>query len=551
MIQKAEINAAQSLRLVSEKLDMFMGQVSNDALRVLISDSCQTLLGGEYSFDQPDAKQQYAMYRLMQAMITSIDNYAMTYDSMILYDQSGRAFASDDMVQYPDYLAQHQVTVLDFLHSSNIEMWTSLHKSPLGYKSKTDTKDCFSYLHKVYDMLSGQLIGILELNVSNDSIVSLYEALLSQNYEVIIMDDNGRIISSHNKAELYQSLSQEKWYLDLRPSENLANVKLAQANNRLYIEWDYQPLHGKILSIIPSNIYMYDVRQFSIFTLVVAAALLIVATRIAWRLIRSITRPISVVTKTIVAIGGGDYQQRILEDYAGEIGTLALEINRMTEKTSNLMLLIKDSEQKKREYELSLIQLQMAPHFFYNTLESICGLILMDEKRTAIQTIHYLSDFYRGVLNKGQDIIEIGEEITIAKNYLNIMAICHPGLFNYEVHCPPYLKRWHVNKLTLQPILENALHHGMEGMKSDGMITIDVYEENGEIVIRVTDNGTGIPAETMEKVASGGYMTNKMDGFGLRNTDDRIKLYFGADYGISIQSQSGQGTMVSIILPKQ
>jgi sensor histidine kinase YesM len=552
LITKAETNAAQSLRLVSEKLDMFTSQVGNDALRVLTEEPCQTILGGGYSFESPSSTQQYKMYRLMQDMITSVDNYATTYGAMIVYDTQGRAFSSSDMVLRPDYMAEHQKSVLSFLASGEIEAWLPLHKSPLGYKSRPDTNDCFSYLHKVYDMMGGRLLGVLELSVGNQSMVNLYKALLSQDYRVLILDEAGNVISSQDSKELYRNVSGEKWYRELRPSENQADkIRLSEADNRLYIERSYPLLNASILSIIPAGVYMYDVTQFTMFTLIIAAALLVVATWIAWRLIRSITHPISVVTRTIVAIGGGDYGQRVHVNTTGEIGTLALEINRMTDQTSQLMQKIKESERKKREYELSLVQMQMTPHFFYNILESICGLILMDEKKTAIKTIHYLSDFYRGVLNKGLDIIEIGEEIGIARNYLSIMTVCHPGMFEYEIHCPSELSHCHVNKLTLQPILENAIHHGMEGMKGGGRIKIEVSEQGGNLLIRVEDNGRGMPQEIMENMVSGAYVSRRMDSFGLRNTDDRIKLYFGAGYGVSIESLPGQGTSVTIALPVQ
>ena len=158
-------------------------------------------------------------------------------------------------------------------------------------------------------------------------------------------------------------------------------------------------------------------------------------------LIASITKPLSKITNTIVDIGKGDYNQRVHVKDGGEIGTLANEFNRMVDKTELLMEKIIEKEEEKRESELSLIQMQMTPHFFYNILESICGLIVMDDKRTAIHTISLLSGFYRGVLNKGKEIISIEKELDIAVNYLEIMKICQPDKFKYMIDCSESVKK--------------------------------------------------------------------------------------------------------------
>ena len=260
----------------------------------------------------------------------------------------------------------------------------------------------------------------------------------------------------------------------------------------------------------------------------------------------SITKPLSKITNTIVDIGKGDYNQRVHVKDGGEIGTLANEFNRMVDKTELLMEKIIEKEEEKRESELSLIQMQMTPHFFYNILESICGLIVMDDKRTAIHTISLLSGFYRGVLNKGKEIISIEKELDIAVNYLEIMKICHPDKFKYVIDCPKPVKKQSINKLTLQPILENAIHHGFDQMLSGGMICIAGRLEDHKVILEISDNGKGIGMDCLnDRDREKGF---HMESFGLANTDERIKLYFGREYGISIVGQQ-RGTRIRIELP--
>ncbi len=197
---------------------------------------------------------------------------------------------------------------------------------------------------------------------------------------------------------------------------------------------------------------------------------------------------------------------------------------------------------------MSLIQMQMTPHFFYNILESICGLIVIDEKRTAIRTISLLSGFYRGVLNKGKEIVPLERELDIAVNYLEIMKICHPGKFLYVIDCPDSIKQNCINKLTLQPILENAIHHGFNQMESGGLIRITGTIEAQKVVLEISDNGRGMKMDMREVLER--EEAFHMESFGLGNTNERIKLYFGDEYGLSIASQE-IGTKIRIELPLQ
>lgn len=552
LLQKAQNEAGKNLVLVSEKLDIYTSVVQKDALTILTSAPCQALLGGGYDFHSENGTEQYRMYRLMWEMTSLVMNFDTSYDALMVYDLRGNPYVQNEIQVETEAMEAHQEWVRQMMTEESNNSWMLLHKSPLASRSSRQPGDCISYFHKVFSQSSGRLIGLVELSVSNAQFVSLYAALLEGDSRIFFLDQWGMVTSTAIQEDLYHSVSGESWYQHMHPAiVGGEELLLYENKGDLYLGKQYEPLDCLIVGIIPAASYMGDVRMVITTMLLISLLLLAAATYFSRKLILSITRPISTVTQTIKKIGKGDYTQRVHIQDSGEMQVLAEEINRMADKTNHLMQQIITTEQRKREFQLSLVQMQMTPHFFYNILESVCGLILMDEKKTAIQTLQHLSQFYRGVLHKGKDIIEISKELAIAESYLQIMEICHPGTFAYEINCPAHLGHYHINKLTLQPILENAIHHGMEGHKGIGHIKITVGEEEERIYLRVEDDGKGLPAEIIQAASCGHFIPAQMDNFGLRNTQERIQMYFGSNHGLVIESEEGRGTSIIIWLPKR
>ena len=545
---KTELNTQKDLTTVSEKMDLFFQRVKSDSILVLASGPCQDLLKGANKTLNADSSEQYRIYRLIQETMKSIFVSDDIYRTIIFYDLNANAYAPVNMaIQDKNFQIQKKI-MLDFLSSSKEDAeWVTLHKSPWLFGTKGAEEDCISYLHKVYDGSSGKLIGAMEMELSTDSIFKLYKTLAQNGMDIFILDSSGMVISSENPDLRYKNFSGENWYKNFNDKKK----HIDQQNKLLYMTKKYSMLDWSIVCTIPMDVYLRDLHIFSVVDIVIGLILLVIASFLSRILILSIIKPLGLITRTIHDIGKGNYEQRIRIQYGGEIGTLAVEFNRMIDKTNELMEKIVTTEQKKRESELSLIQMQMTPHFFYNILESICGLIVINEKKLAIKTVQLLSAFYRGVLNKGKDIIPISEELNIAKNYLDIMQICHSNTFTYKIHCAEELKKYHINKLTLQPILENAVHHGIIGSGRNGEIRILVSEAENKIRIRISDNGNGISAKTLESIHEGREEEYHMDSFGLKNTQERIRLHFGEDYGLSIQSEESMGTEVEILLPMQ
>ncbi len=547
LFNKTKAENEKDIQMIENELEMFFNGVRQDAVSVLVSNSCQILLSESEDFLSSDTTVQYRKYKLMQSTIMSTIGQRTEYNTIAFYDRKGNCYADDRLIESQEYLSEQQERIWEFLNSDENEMVLNIHRSPWRKKKENEFRDCLSYLRKVYNKEQGELIGVVELEILNEAVAELYRPVM-ENGSAIYLVNQDRVISSADMDMLYKELQEEEWYVNLNQAPKQREVGILKDRKHIYFLKNYPKLGWKIIDRVPTAIYMRDVKLYAFIDIMIGILLFFGNLYLSRMLIASITKPLSKITDTIVEIGQGDYEQRVHVKDGGEIGTLAQEFNRMVEKTKLLMEQNMKKEQEKRESDLSLIQMQMTPHFFYNILESICGLIVIDEKRTAIRTISLLSGFYRGVLNKGKEIVPLERELDIAVNYLEIMKICHPGKFLYVIDCPDSIKQNCINKLTLQPILENAIHHGFNQMESGGLIRITGTIEAQKVVLEISDNGRGMKMDMREVLER--EEAFHMESFGLGNTNERIKLYFGDEYGLSIASQE-IGTKIRIELPLQ
>ena len=200
-----------------------------------------------------------------------------------------------------------------------------------------------------------------------------------------------------------------------------------------------------------------------------------------------------------------------------------------------------------------MLQSQINPHFLYNTLDSVVWMTENGRTQEAVVMLTALARFFRISLSKGSNIIPIGDEIEHARNYLTIQKMRYKNKFSADIYAEPGIEKLYTIKLIIQPILENAIYHGMEYADGEGEIHIRAFRAGGDVVIEVEDNGPGMSEEVVEQLLkpSGEASAPKAkgSGIGFRNVHQRIQLTFGKEYGLTIRSEPDNGTVVQIRLP--
>lgn len=232
---------------------------------------------------------------------------------------------------------------------------------------------------------------------------------------------------------------------------------------------------------------------------------------------------------------------------------LSEQYDQMIIRIDELITHIREEQERQRKTELKLLQSQLNPHFLYNTLDTIVWLAEGKRHREVVEMITALSSFLRIGLNKGNDFISIKEEAEHVRSYLQIQHFRYEDIMDYELDFDEEIKSYTTLKLTLQPIVENALYHGIKNKREKGFLKIKGWEKNNTIYMQVKDNGIGMKTEELRKmqrlVRMGGDEIDAREGFGIANVAERIRLNYGAEYGLTIESEYGVGTLVTVKIP--
>ena len=294
-----------------------------------------------------------------------------------------------------------------------------------------------------------------------------------------------------------------------------------------------------------------QVEQFLLVFGVMLAVILLLVVLISAQIMGGIVRPIERLRQVTGAVAHGDFEARAETVGPSEIAELSGSVNDMTVHLEAMVSKIKEDESKMRHAELRLLQEQINPHFLYNTLDTIVWLIESDSTDEAVDMVVSLSQFFRLVLSHGAEYISIREEEQHIRSYLKIQQARYHDILDYEINIDPAIYPYKILKLTLQPLVENALYHGIKYKRAMGKITITGSMQERRIVFTVMDNGVGMDAGKLERLRREIERPCKdtEGGFGLANVNERIRMYFGDYYGMQIDSVQGQGTTVTVTIP--
>ena len=289
------------------------------------------------------------------------------------------------------------------------------------------------------------------------------------------------------------------------------------------------------------------------FSLLGMGIVLILVIILSYYIPRSITMPITRISRVTDQVAKGNLSVRAAAESGAEARMLSDSLNAMIDKINELLDQVTTEQIRLRKAEFELLQAQINPHFLYNTLDTIVWLAEAGDQKRVVSMVGNLSDFFRTSLNQGKDIISIREELAHVRSYLEIQQVRYQDILRYEITVPEDLYEYKIPKITIQPLVENALYHGIKNKRGQGTITVTGERSENGFVLYVRDNGIGMTQERLNEVRAGiqklSYTGKEI--YGLYNVNERIRLNFGETYGISIESTYGEGTCVSISLPDQ
>ena len=311
----------------------------------------------------------------------------------------------------------------------------------------------------------------------------------------------------------------------------------------------------KLVSVIPLENYSIGMGKTQYFVVLVLAFALLGILLVNQMVSGNVIRPLLKLDESVRDLENGNLNPDIYIGGPQEVEHLGRTLQTSVHKINQLMDDVLTEQEEKRRSELNALQSQINPHFLYNTLDSVVWMIEGGHNKGAVYMIRQLASLMRISISRGRTIIPIKNEIRHAESYMNIQQVRYKNTFTVSYEIPEEIKDLCTVKLILQPILENAIYYGVQSMDGDGEILVRGSRDGDDVYLDVIDNGLGMPEEQVERLLKGTSLQEEENavrhgnGVGLYNVHTRIQLRFGQEYGLLIQSEPDEGTMVRIHLP--
>lgn len=548
IIDKSVKSSARELALIDNNLQTMVNNIENYS-RILSTDKeLQKQLENydSLSIDPlKDIDSRNELIRVLNGIVSPVTNLLAA--NIITTDRKIMAVGTVDESSLSSVINRD---FLDYVYEKAIPVWTGLFKIKLKSGSE---EDVFAVAKSVIDFNSSRTLGAVVAYLPEREIASIYlENLSNKNAIYYILDKNGFIISSRNKDDFYKKFNEvvrikDNEYEKVLNDENF--ITRFNEKEMLVTSLSFKPHNWKVINIIPMDEITTEKSEIIRIILLTGIFCLIFAFICSYLFSYTITKPILKLVETMKQIKLGNMEIRADFTSSDEIGMLSKGFNNLMDKIKSLMEEIYDQQKLRREYEFKLLQSQMNPHFLYNTIETIISFMRIGMIDKAIAASKYLAGFYRISLSKGNDIITIGEEYQLIENYLAIQKMRYFDYMDYELDFEKELFSCSIPKLTLQPLVENAIYHGLKQKEDKGVLKIRGYSNDNAIEIEVFDNGVGMTDAKIRKVLFEKQNQGKNEDFGIGSVDARIKLLYGDKYGLRIKSEPGKFTVVTVMLP--
>jgi two-component system sensor histidine kinase YesM len=399
----------------------------------------------------------------------------------------------------------------------------------------------------VVDTTTNDVLGVIIIDLDTRLLLDTLDNMrVGKDGFIMIVDNDGELIYAPTNDLAYRV--KQDWFLG-EGTQIINKTIKGEGYQLIYSMSDYSG--WKTVGVFSLNKTLEQVVSFQYILLFVMLGVLVFVSLFSVLFSSRITKPIIKLKSLIDQAEHGDLTVHFDSKYNDEVGRLGKSFNAMIDEIRHLIETIYYQQRQKRQDDIAFLQAQIKPHFLYNTFDTIHWMAKKYDAKDIIQMISALTKLYRIGLSKGSDTILLSEEIEHVRNYLIIQGTRYSDILDYEIICTADSTHLYVQKLILQPLVENAIYHGVRQSPEPGKVIVHVYEEEDTLWLKVTDNGPGISPDQLttlnEQIQS---KENPFIGYGLYNVNSRIMLRHGDDYKLVVESVVGEGTTVTIKYPK-
>ena len=534
-LRKVSEVSIQTLYSIRNSLDIMITNVSNYSKMILSDDNLQTLLRRKNIYYDLNTQKRLGTY------LNKLTQETPSISSVFIFDISGNQYSvgNQDNIKFIPKNIQEAPWYEDVVSKKGAYI---LRLNGGGAFRYDPNHNFVSMIRLVRDINTTEMLGILIINISENAFKDSY-ANITSNYTtgVTILDHNNNSIiraDGIKASNLTQLFDNKQGYV-------IDNIDNRECLISYLIEDKYD---WKIVSIIPVSKLSDETSAPGLVGFVIIminSILLFIGTIFTTRMI---TIPIKKLLKSMKGVERGEFKEVNIKAGSDEIGQLRDGYNIMIQEIQNLIKRVIAEQKIKRKAELDVLQAQIKPHFLYNTLDSISSLALMGEVASVCELVDALGSYYRISLSKGKEVMTIGEEIEMVKSYLLIQKMRYPELFTVSYSIDERCNNYRILKLVLQPLVENALYHGIRNKDEGGTIIVKTEQLNDHISITIEDDGVGMSQEFMESILKDNIQSVDT-GFGLRGTIERLRIFYGTDDCFQIESKVNCGTKITLLIP--
>lgn len=395
-------------------------------------------------------------------------------------------------------------------------------------------------------------IGVLLVDLNYKVIDNLCKGVqLDDNSYIFLIDENGSLVYHPNQNLIYSGLKVERINEVLSCKESFFITQVGE-EEYLYTIAKSETTGWRAVGVVKmKDLLVYNILAKNMY-LIVTAIIVIVAIALSIHLSKRITKPIRALEDAMRKSELGEFEAAEIEILeTNEIGRLGKTFNIMNKKIQQLIEEKVQDEKLKRKSELKALQAQINPHFLYNTLDSIIWMAEGGKNKEVVQMTAQLARLLRQSISNGLESVSIKQEMSYVNNYLSIQKMRYRDQLSYTLDVAESIEQHRIIKLLLQPLIENAIYHGIKYKEGGGSILVKGYEENNKIVFEINDDGVGMDEETLSNIFKEKEISLKRNGVGVYNVYSRLKLHYGQEGDMIYESILNQGTKVKILIPKE
>lgn len=531
--------AQDALFLVNLNIGLFFEDMLKSSVEITINPDMTELL------KNPDSMSGYQKLRLNDEVLNRLFSSYFTNTYVTVFDRQGNWLSTSYIVH----------TLLEQYVNAGWygEMMERPYQLRWMFNDKemlyADRKPIITLARTVTDLQTTRNIGMIAFSVAEEDIRPYLNGLEGKAY---LVNNDGIVVSSPSKDRIGKPLPEEIHYEELK--EQTQGQRIMETDEgKWIINYDTVQLNGwKIIQVVSYDTVfkeIFDIRQANIE---IIGFIFILFTIITLSISYSITRPLKLLKKRMAELEEKQFYSAITVGGPEEISSLISTYNNMVKEIRGLLLRVKDEYEQKEEMRFQALQAQINPHFILNTLNNIKWMAYLRDNRDVGDMLSNLGGILEGSIGRKGSLIPLREEIAYIDNYIGLMKMKFHDKLAMELDIPEELMDQEVVRIMLQPIIENSLVHGIEGITGTGLIRIQARIENDLFELTVADNGAGIPkgrlAELQERL-SADTGEPPPERIGVKNVHDRLQLQYGEGAGLSISSSMGEGTVVTYVLP--